>query len=352
MGKLKVTDTVASVFPDYPGGEKITIHHLLTHTSGIPNFTDSPDYIKTQTLPSPVLQTVERFKNRPLDFAPGERMSYSNSGYVLLGAVIEKVTGRPYEEFLRENVFKVLGMEGSGYDHTETILENRAAGYEFPADRMANASYIDMSIPHAAGALYSTVEDLYKWDRALYTDKLIPREAMTRLFTPFKGTYAYGWSIGSFAGHKTIGHGGGINGFTTDIVRFPDDDACVIVLNNFATGFTDEISGALAGYLFGQAVEMPKEKKAIKLPAAVLDAYPGQYKLEGMEAVLVVTRQGDGLFVELPGQAPRTLHAESETSFFMKTFGFEVTFVKDASGRVTHLLLIQGKRPMKALKVG
>ena len=225
-------------------------------------------------------------------------------------------------------------MEDSGYDHTETILENRAAGYEFPADRMANASYIDMSIPHAAGALYSTVEDLYKWDRGLYTDKLIPGEARTRLFTPFKGTYAYGWSIGSFAGHKTIGHGGGINGFTTDIVRFPDDDACVIVLNDFATGFTDEISGALAGYLFGQAVEMPKEKKAIKLPAAVLDAYPGQYKLEGMEAVLVVTRQGDGLFVELPGQAPRTLHAESETSFFMKTFGFEVTFVKDASGRV------------------
>ena len=351
-GKLKVTDTVKSVFPDYPGGEKITIHHLLTHTSGIPNFTDSPDYLKTQTLPSPVLQTVERFKNLPLDFAPGERFSYSNSGYILLGAIIEKVTGRPYEEYVRENIFRPLGMEGTGYDHAETLLKNRASGYEFPADEMANATYIDMSIPHAAGALYSTVEDLYKWDRALDTDKLLSPAAMTRLFTPFKGTYACGWTIGSFAGHKTIGHGGGINGFTTDIVRFPDDDACVIVLNNFATGFTDEISQALAGYLFGQAVEMPKEKKEIALPAAVLDAYPGQYRLEGMQAVLTVTREGDRLFIELPGQARRPLHAESETKFFMKTFGFGVTFVKDASGRVTHFLLLQGKHEMKALKIG
>ncbi len=351
QGKLKVTDTVKSVFPDYPGGEKITIHHLLTHTSGIPNFTDSPDYFKTQTLPSPVLQTVERFKNLPLDFAPGERMSYSNSGYVLLGAIIEKVTGRPYEEFLNENIFRPLGMEGSGYDHTDAIIKNRASGYEFPADRMANASFIDMSIPHAAGALYSTVEDLYKWDRALDTDKLISPAAKTRLFTPFKGTYAYGWSIGSFAGRKTIGHGGGINGFTTDIIRFPDDDACVIVLNNFATGFTDAISAALAGYLFGQAVEMPKEKKEIALPAAVLDAYPGRYKLEGMQAILTVSREGDALFIELPGQPRRPLHAESETKFFMKTFGFEVTFEKDASGRVTHFLLLQGGQGMKALKV-
>ena len=143
-----------------------------------------------------------------------------------------------------------------------------------------------MSIPHAAGSLYSTVEDLYKWDRALYTDKLIPREAMTRLFTPFKGTYGYGWSVGprgpqdhrSRRRDQRIHHG---------YLPLPDDDACVIVLNNFATGFTGEISNALAGYLFGQAVEMPKEKKAITLPAAVLDAYPGQYKLEGMEAVLI-----------------------------------------------------------------
>ena len=351
MGKLKVTDTVKTFFPDYPGGEKITVHHLLSHTSGIPNFTDLPDYVKTQTLPSPVLQTVERFKNLPLDFAPGEKYSYSNSGYVLLGAIIEKVTGGTYEAFLNENIFRPLGMKGSGYDRTALIIPDRAAGYEFPDDAMANAAYLDMSIPHAAGALYSTVEDLYTWDRALYTDKLISKDALSRMFTPVKGNYGYGWMIGSFAGHKTIRHGGGINGFTSDITRFPDDDACVIVLNNFTTGFTGEISTALAGYLFGQPVEVPKEKSEVRLPAATLDAYPGRYKFEGIQAVIVVSREGDRLFIELPGQARRPLHAESETKFYLKSLGFELTFEKDASGKVTDLLLMQGRRPMKAVRV-
>jgi CubicO group peptidase (beta-lactamase class C family) len=351
-GRLKVTDTVKSIFPDYPGGEKITIHHLLTHTSGIPNLTEFPDYLKTQALPSPVLQTVERFKNMALEFAPGEKFSYSNSGYILLGAIIEKVTGRPYEEFVRENIFRVLGMGDTGYDHAETVLKNRASGSEFTADGMANALFVDMSIPHAAGALYSTVEDLYKWDRALYTEKLIPKAGLDRMFTPFKGNYAYGWMITSFAGHKNIRHGGGINGFTTDISRFPDDDACVIVLNNFSTGYTTEISNALAGYLFGQAVEMPKEKTVVKLAAGILDAYQGQYKLEGTQVVFSITRDGEGFFVQIQGQPRAPLLAESETKFFMKHVGFEVTFVKDASGKVTHFVLHQGKQETKALKIG
>jgi CubicO group peptidase (beta-lactamase class C family) len=352
QGKLKVTDTVQSIFPDYPGGDKITIHHLLTHTSGIPSLTEFPDYPKTMALPSTTLQTVARFKDMPLEFAPGERFSYSNSGYILLGAVIEKVTGRSYEDFVDENIFKLLGMKNSGYDHASTILKNRASGYEFPGDGMANASYIDMSIPHAAGALYSTVGDLYIWDRALYTDTLISEADKTRMFTPFLNNYAYGWMTGSLAGHKNIRHSGGINGFTTDISRFPDDDACVIVLNNFSTGYTREISDALAGILFGQAVELPKEKKVVKLPAEILGSYQGEYKLEGSPDVFSITSDGEGLFVQVLGQPRMALLAESGTKFFMKHVGFEVTFVKDAAGRVTHFVLLQGKRETKALKVG
>jgi len=351
-GILKVADTVSSIFPDYPGGEKITIHHLLTHTSGIPNLTEFPDYVRTMALPSPALQTLERFKKLPLDFTPGEKFSYSNSGYILLGAIIEKVTGRPYQDFIRENIFQPLGMDDTGYDHAEAVIKNRASGYEFPQDKMLNAPYVDMSIPHAAGALYSTVDDLYKWDRALYTEKLISKADMARMFTPFKANYAYGWAIGSFAGHKNIRHGGGINGFTTDISRFPDDDACVIVLNNFSTGYTQEISDALSGILFGQAVELPKEKIVVKLPVAILDAYQGQYKLEGSQVIFSITRDGDGLSVQVPQQPKMALLAESETKFFMKNVGFEVTFVKDASGRVTHFILLQGKRETKAFKVG
>jgi CubicO group peptidase (beta-lactamase class C family) len=351
-GKLKVTDTIKTFFPDYPAGDTITIHHLLTHTSGIPNLTEFPDYLKTMALPSPVLETVARFKNKPLDFRPGEKFSYSNSGYILLGAIIEKVTGAPYEAYVREHIFKPLGMEDSGYDHAAPILKDRAAGYEFDADVMVNASSIDMSVPHAAGALYSTVDDLYKWDRALYTDRLITKADMARMFTPFKGGYAYGWMTGTLDGHKNIRHSGGINGFTCDVSRFPDDDAVVIVLNNFSTGFAQEINDALAKILFGQTVEPPKEKTVVQVPAAVLDVYRGQYQLEGTPVIFTVTHEGDGLFVQVPNQPKVRLLAESETKFFLKAVGFEVTFVKDAAGRVTHFVLLQGKRETKAVKVG
>ncbi len=351
-GKLKVTDTVKTFFPDYPAGDTITIRHLLTHTAGIPNLTEFPDYLKTMALPSPVLQTVDRFKNLPLEFRPGEKFSYSNSGYILLGAIIEKVTGAPYEAYVQNHIFKPLGMADSGYDHAGAILKGRAAGYEFDGDTLVNAAYVDMSVPHAAGALYSTVDDLYKWDRALYTDRLIPKADLARMFTPFKSGYAYGWMTGSLAGHKNIRHSGGVNGFTSDISRFPDDDACVIVLNNFSTGYTQEISDALAKILFGQAVDLPKEKTVVAPPAAVLESYQGQYQLEGAPVVFSITHEGDGLFAQIPNQPKVRLLAESETKFFLKNVGFEVTFVKDAAGRVTHFVLLQGKRETKAVKVG
>jgi CubicO group peptidase (beta-lactamase class C family) len=351
-GKLKVTDTVRTVLPDYPpSGDKITIGNLLTHTSGIPNMTEFPDYVKTMSLPSTPQQTVDRFKGLPLEFAPGERFSYSNSNYILLGAIVEKVTSRPYEEYVREHIFQVLGMEDTGYDHNEVVLKNRASGYEFRGDRLANAPYIDMSIPFAAGALYSTVEDLYKWDRALYTDKLLSKAGRDRMFTPFKGGYAYGWMIGELYGHKNIRHGGGINGFVTDISRFPDDDACVIVLCNYLTGYLKEISDALAGILLGQAIEPPKEEKFIKLPAAVLEGYCGRYRVEGAKDVFTVSREGQILFIQV-GDQPRTLlGAVSETKFFMRALGFWVTFVKDGQGRVTHFILTQGSRETKMIRV-
>lgn len=349
-GKLKVTDTVKAFFPDYPSGEKITLHHLLTHTSGIPSLTGFPDYTKTQMLYTPALKSVEKFKNLPLEFAPGEKFSYSNSGYILLGAVIEKAAGRSYEDVLREFVLQPIGMDDTGYDHAELVLKNRASGYEFPGDTLANAPYIDMSIPHAAGALYSTTLDLYKWDRALYTDKLLSKASRDRMFTPFKSGYAYGWFIGDVAKRKVIRHGGGIDGFTTDITRFPDDDACVIVLNNYNSGFTSSISNAMAGHLFGQPVEFPKEKAVVKLPAAVLDTYVGEYKLADAPVVFTVRREGDGLTVQVQGQPAAPLYAESESKFFMKTVGFELSFVKDASGKVTHFVLVQGGREMKANK--
>jgi len=234
QGKLHVEDPVSKYIENSPASWKdITIHHLLTHTSGIPNFTSFPEYEKTQREPVTPVQLVARFKDRPLDFAPGSKFKYSNSGYEVLGVIIEKVSGEKYEDYLKKHIFDPLDMNDSGYDHDTQIIKHRAAGYEKSKDgKLRNADYIDMSIPYSAGSLYSTVEDLYRWDRALYTDKILNAEWKKKMFTPFLDNYAYGWIVRGTGADQIIAHNGGVNGFRTAINRFPATDACVIILTN------------------------------------------------------------------------------------------------------------------------
>ena len=180
-GKLDLQAPISDYLPDYPNGHdpKITTHHLLTHTSGIPNYTAFPGFFKDQSRDSYTPdEFVMKFADKKLDFTPGEKFNYSNSGYFLLGVIIEKVSGKTYEAMLQENIFTPLNMNDSGYDHHDQILKNRATGYEKMGAEYVNSRYIDMSIPYAAGSLYSTVEDLYLWDQALYTNKLLPKEYM------------------------------------------------------------------------------------------------------------------------------------------------------------------------------
>lgn len=234
LGKLNVTDPVSKYITDAPAAWKdITIHHLLTHTSGVPNFTGFPDYEKTQREPVTPTELVARFENRPLDFEPGSKFKYSNSGYEVLGVIIEKVSGEKYEAYVKQHIFDPLDMHDTGYDHDTEIIKHRAAGYEIGKDgKRRNAAYIDMSIPYSAGSLYSTVEDLYRWDRALYTDKVLTSQWREKMFTPFLNNYAYGWFVRGEGRDKTIVHNGGVNGFSTVIERYPERNACVIVLQN------------------------------------------------------------------------------------------------------------------------
>jgi CubicO group peptidase (beta-lactamase class C family) len=255
--KLNTSDSAGKYLPGYPNGDKITIHHLLTHTSGIPSFTEFPEYAKAKFLPSPVAKTIELFKAEPLEFQPGERFKYSNSGYVLLTAIIEKASGMTYEQFIQERIFGPLGMQDSGYDHNSTVLKNRALGYSQSDGRLVNAPYIDMSVPSGAGALYSTVEDLYLWDRALYTEKLVGKSSLEKIFSPFKEDYGYGWVIKPVEGRKRIWHNGGIEGFLAEISRFPDSEVCIIILSNFDFAPTGRIRNDLAAIVFGDAYELP-----------------------------------------------------------------------------------------------
>jgi CubicO group peptidase (beta-lactamase class C family) len=349
-GLLNVNDRLTKYIPDYPDGDKITIHHLLTHTSGVPSFTGFPDYTKVMVQPLKPEEIIALFKNKPVEFDPGTKYRYSNSGYILLGYILEKVSDKPYDLLLQENIFKPLGMTDSGYDWNQVIVKNRASGYSMDKGELANASYIDMHIPYAAGALYSTVEDLYTWDRALYTDKLLSSESMDKMFTPFLNNYAYGWNVSELFGRKLISHGGGINGFVTYIARFPDDDACIIVLSNLTASRTGQIYRDLAAILFGEQYELPKEKNAVQIDPGLLDAYVGMYELEGDRSIKVF-KEGDRIFAEFVGQGTAELFAESETKFFMKEADIEISFVKDESGNVAHLIIHQGREETSAKKV-
>lgn len=283
-GKLDLQAKVSTYLPDYSktNGDKITIHHLLTHTSGTPNYTSFPDFFKKRSRdPYSPTEMVEMFADSSLIFTPGERFAYSNSGYIVLGAIIEKVTGKPYEEVLQEKILTPLKMNNTGYDHHSTVLKKRASGYEMKGSIPENAPYLDMSIPYAAGSLYSTVEDLFLWDQALYTEKLLPKKYRDMLFekyvSAFGEYYGYGWNVGEMAIGNTkdslsfIGHSGGINGFTTFFMRMPEERASVILLNNTRNAPMDDITIAINGILRGATYDLPKRSLANSLLTEIMD---------------------------------------------------------------------------------
>jgi len=351
-GLLSVNDPIRKHLPDYPKvGDTITIHHLLTHTSGILSYTSLPDYRETMAIPSPPRKSIDKVKHLPLEFPPGARFKYNNSGYILLGLIIETVSGKSYEQYVAENVLRPAKMKNSGYDHNYTILRHRASGYErLRTGFLANARYIDMTTPHAAGALYSTVGDLYLFERALRGEALLKKRSLEKAFTPFKENYGYGWFIVRALRRKCIGHQGSINGFASFLMRFPDDDVCIIVLSNYYHAPAMQIAGGLAEVVFGEKHRRTPRRVAVKVDPALYDAYVGQYALPPNYTV-TITKEKSRLFTRLTGQPKYELFAQSETRFFLKEVDAEVTFFKNAAGAVTHLVIRQYGMDMRADKI-
>jgi CubicO group peptidase (beta-lactamase class C family) len=266
-GRLSTQDSVCKYILGCPNAwQEIKIVNLLTHTSGIPNFTDFSDYEKISMLPGTVAELLARFKNKPLEFKPGEKFKYSSSGYEVLGAVIENVSREPYAKYLSEHIFEPLGMGDTGYDSATRIIPHRASGYRRDEDTgsLVNATYLDMSIPYSAGALYSTVEDLYRWDCALYTEKLVSKKSLNQIFTPYRDGYGFGWKILKEFQRKALVYGGKINGFSASIRRYPDDDTCVIVLSNLENVDADKISHDLGEILFGTHYELSTQTNSLQ----------------------------------------------------------------------------------------
>ncbi|GGC64936.1 serine hydrolase domain-containing protein [Undibacterium terreum] len=246
-GKLKLDDKVSAYLPDVPAAWRdITVFQLLTHTAGIHNFTDLPEFMSVAMLAKTPNEVLDLVRSLPLDFQPGEKHSYSNSGYVLLGILIEKVSGQSYESFLQQHIFTPLEMKDSGYDLTKEVIAHRAAGYSLKNGHFENADYMDMGIPFSAGALYSTTVDLLRWERGLYGGKLLTAESLKKLTTPYKDDYAFGLIVKQYNGSREIFHNGGINGFRTSMAYRPEDDLYIIVLGNTEANTPGIISSRLA----------------------------------------------------------------------------------------------------------
>ena len=282
-GKLAVTDPITKFLPDYPTqGKTITVEHLLTHTSGIQSYTDMPKWRGMWRQDMTVTELVDLFKSEPMQFAPGERWRYNNSGYILLGAIIEKASGKKYADFVQERIFTPLGMANTRYDVTEQVTARRAAGYTKTGDRIVNAQYLSMTQPYAAGSLMSTVDDLAKWDAALGAGRVLKAESLAKSFASYRlssgndTAYGYGWQISRYEGRDVQEHGGGIFGFRAYVVRVPSDGVYVAVLSNIAAAEpdTDLLARKAAAIAIGKPLVNPA---AVALTAGQLEAYVGPY---------------------------------------------------------------------------
>lgn len=352
QGKLKTTDFINKYMLDAPSTwNKVTLFHLLNHTSGIPNYTSFPDFAAFTTSAKTPEQQIDFFRNRPLNFQPGSNFEYNNSGYVLLGYLIEKISGESYQDFIVNNIFNPLEMNDSGYDFNSDIIVNRAAGYMVSSNGIRNADYLDMSIPYSAGSLYSTTKDLLRWEQGLFEGKILSAESLKKMMEPFKNDYGFGVRIYSLNGHKAISHAGGTSGFNTKLIYFPDDKLTVIVLANLnALGYiAQDIALKLVSLAHGKTVTLPSERKKIILTSESLAKYVGTYNIEpyvgayGLTHLrqIIISLENSYLIVQEINQPNIKLFAESETKFFGEIPDIQIDFFKNEQGNISHLVLHQ-----------
>ncbi len=348
-GLLAPEDPLSKFIPDYPKGDRISVHQLLVHASGIPNVNDFPEYAAKSRFPQTPGSLIAMFKDRPLIMVPGERYSYSNSNYNVLAFLIEKLSGLSYGEFLKKEIFDPLGMASSGHDgNPAALIEGRASGY-VPAGFLGleNSPYLDWSAKTGNGSLYSTVEDLYKWDRALFTDRILLKAARDRVFAAHAGGTGYGWFIGEKLKRRVIRMSGRSPGFQCEIQRYVDDDACVIVLGNNYSGTSSLVADGLAALLFGEpdepfflAATMDVGEKAA---SPLAGRYQGGEDFIRPGAALAVLWKDGHLWLDWGGGYVAALVPLADGSYLDRLFGGRVRFIIDGRGVVDGLVWRSGR---------
>jgi D-alanyl-D-alanine carboxypeptidase len=341
-GKLSLDDPIEQFLPGYPThGHRITIEHLLTHTSGIKSYTSLPEWEGLFPKNLTADEMIEGFKYKPMDFAPGRRFLYNNSAYFLLGVIIEKVSGLSYEAFLQQRIFDPLGMKRT-YGYTgQRLIPKRTSGYEKSEGGYQNCIYISMTHPGAAGVLSSTVDDLAFWDESLYTEKLVKSASLQRAWTPYtlndgsSTHYGYGWGVEQFQDLQWIRHGGGIPGFMCEALRVPQEQLFVAVLSNLVGGgkTPEETAYRIALLTLGKPAPEPQP---VELSAAALERLTGVYENPEGEAAHILVKEGK-LFQSFPADHYEELISplsENECCPKWNVF-YRLRFLNDAAGSVT-----------------
>jgi D-alanyl-D-alanine carboxypeptidase len=335
-GKLALEDEISRFVPQAPVAWRgVTLFHLLTHTSGIASYTSIPGFfLQEARIDRTPLEVVALTREEPLSFPPGSQFRYNNTGYTLLGMVIEACSGVSYEDYIKSRILMPCGLADTGYDHDEVILPQRVQGYRYENGRFKNAAYIAMSVPYAAGSLFSTIDDLMAWQRMLTAAQPINADSIALMFADHGHGYGFAWGIQRQFARRNFAHAGGINGFSVVISHYPDDDLLLILLANIQGAPVQKLAHDLAAEFFG----CRNEDRAVVLDPALLADYVGLYRLPGDQS-LKVSQQGSKLFIESGVQPRLEIIAENDHEFFCPLLDQRLFFEADGVGQAGRVVL-------------
>lgn len=356
-GKLSVHDPLTRWVENYPThGHTITIHHLLTHLSGIKSYTDIEKWTKVWRQDMTPQEMIDLFKNEPMDFAPGEKWAYNNSAYFLLGYIIERASGMPYPEFVTQRIFIPLGLKNTYYGSMSRIIPNRASGYQ-KGESFVNAEYLSLTQPYAAGSIMSTVDDLLAWNIAIHAGKVIKKETLARAFADPKLNngknthYGYGWGLNDINGSLTYEHSGGIFGYLSNGIYLPKEDVYVVVLSNCDCNPPGEVSTRMAAIAIGKPY--PESTASVKLDENFLKSLVGVYEFEDGSARYLTLEEGQ-LYSQRTGGRKFKIFARNKSTFFFEEGFTELQFVPDMTGTKEVLFkdrrdVVKGKKTDKPI---
>lgn len=335
QGKLNIEDDITKYIPDYPTqGKKITIHQLLNHTSGIKSYTNMSKFISMARTDMSPKELIDVFKKEPMDFDPGDQFLYNNSGYILLGYIIEVASGETYPDFIQKNIFDTLGMTSSSYGSMQNIVPNRASGYSESENGYVNADYLSLTLPYAAGSIMSTTSDLLEWENALNSNILIKKESYEKAIhgsTLNDGShisYGFGLEEGDVNGSPSIQHGGGIFGYTTMGIYLPKEKIYVVGLTNCDCKNISSVATKIAAMAIGKP--FPDKKDAITLSESQLQKWVGAYQFEN-DVIRFITLENGQLFSQREGSTNLKIYPLTNVKFIFDG-GTESYLFSDKNG--------------------